>query len=1035
MNNWLKNVFTNPGSAYRAKPFWAWNSRLEPQELRRQIRIMKHMGMGGFFMHSRVGLATPYLAPEWFDCVKACVDEAGKLDMEAWLYDEDRWSSGAAGGKVTKNPQYRQRELVLRILDRPSALQWQKITVAAFTAQIDERTAHTVTQIPRGTRPRTLVPGQSILVFEVLVNACGPWYNNYTYPDTLNPAAIREFLRITHEAYRQQVGQHFGRTIPGIFTDEPNYGAFLQNPDRSPWTDALPAVFLRRYGYDLLPHLPEIFFDVDGRSVSQARYHFHDCVTHMFMEAFAKQIGDWCGRNNLQFTGHVLDEPRLGSQTRVVGSCLRFYEHMQAPGMDSLTEHWREYDTAKQVSSAARQFGRKWRITEIYGCTGWDFPFAGHKAVGDWQVALGINVRCPHLAWYSMEGEAKRDYPASIFYQSPWWESYPLVENYFARVHATMTRGTEVRDLLVLHPIESMWLKYRRASATDPQVHAYDRMLIELRDNLLAANIDFDYGDEDILARYGRVRRQELRVARAGYTTVLVPPSVTMRSSTLTLLKKFHSGGGRVIFAGEIPAYLDALPSRQVREFARQCLHVPARGPALVAAVEPARRISIADAAGKEIIPTLHLLKEDAGAFYLFVCNTSRDFLHNRKNPENEPRAVERKLAFPDVRIRGFAGCTGVPFELNPTTGAVVRANARQQDAGWEIRTTLPALGSRLFVIPKRKIPVKLAAPRQLTPARATRLAQTHWPVTLSEANNIAIDRPRYKIGTGAWRQADEILRVDRAVRAALGVPPRGGQMVQPWARTPTKNPRRIPVTLVYSFAARALPTGDLFIALEQPQTFRITVNGVPINPAAECGWWTDRSLRKLRLEPATLRLGNNEIRLECDYVETHPGLEIIYLLGNFGAVVTGQDVTLTKLPATLRLSDWCRQGLPFYSGSVAYGKTLQPKLRAGERLFVQIPDYRGVAVRVLVNGRLAGIAAWEPHEVEITDLVGNAPVHLQVEVLGHRRNSHGPFHLKQKWPIWTGPGEFGAGKDSWFDGYQRVPCGLMRAPVLAVRR
>ena len=72
---------------------------------------------------------------------------------------------------------------------------------------------------------------------------------------------------------------------------------------------------------------------------------------------------------------------------------------------------------------------------------------------------------------------------------------------------------------------------------------------------------------------------------------------------------------------------------------------------------------------------------------------------------------------------------------------------------------------------------------------------------------------------------------------------------------------------------------------------------------------------------------------------------------------------------------------------------------------------------------------------MEITDLVGNAPVHLQVEVLGHRRNSHGPFHLKQKWPIWTGPGEFGAGKDSWFDGYQRVPCGLMRAPFLAVRR
>ena len=91
---------------------------------------------------------------------------------------------------------------------------------------------------------------------------------------------------------------------------------------------------------------------------------------------------------------------------------MRFYEHMQAPGMDLLTERWRIYDTAKQVSSVARQFGRKWRLTETYGCTGWDFPFAGHKALGDWQTALGINLRCQHLYWYTMKGEAKRDYPA-----------------------------------------------------------------------------------------------------------------------------------------------------------------------------------------------------------------------------------------------------------------------------------------------------------------------------------------------------------------------------------------------------------------------------------------------------------------------------------------------------------------------------------------------------------------------------------------------------------------------------------------------
>ena len=97
----LLKDFSNPSSEFRGKPFWAWNGRLEPEELRKQIRIMKKMGLGGFFMHARVGLDTAYLSDDWFKCVDACIDEAQKQKMEAWLYDEDRWPSGAAGaGRV-----------------------------------------------------------------------------------------------------------------------------------------------------------------------------------------------------------------------------------------------------------------------------------------------------------------------------------------------------------------------------------------------------------------------------------------------------------------------------------------------------------------------------------------------------------------------------------------------------------------------------------------------------------------------------------------------------------------------------------------------------------------------------------------------------------------------------------------------------------------------------------------------------------------------------------------------------------------------
>lgn len=84
---------------------------------------------------------------------------------------------------------------------------------------------------------------------------------------------------------------------------------------------------------------------------------------------------------------------------------------MQIPGIDQLTEYTQLYDACKQLSSAARQFSRPRRISEIYGCTGWDMSFAGYKAMGDWQYALGVNMRCLHLSFYTMAGEAKRDYP------------------------------------------------------------------------------------------------------------------------------------------------------------------------------------------------------------------------------------------------------------------------------------------------------------------------------------------------------------------------------------------------------------------------------------------------------------------------------------------------------------------------------------------------------------------------------------------------------------------------------------------------
>ena len=712
MKTSVLNDFKNPGSQFRGAPFWAWNGKLEPTELRRQIQVMQQMGLGGFFMHSRVGLATHYLSKDWFSCVDACVDEAKKLGMSAWMYDEDRWPSGAAGGLVTKNPKYRMRSLVPHIFEKAANLKWTPDTVAAFTGCIEGSSISNVRQLQKGKTAPKLAAGEKLIVFVVELQGCSNWYNGFTYLDTLSHEAVKAFIKVTHESYKKNNGKDFGRTIPGMFTDEPNHGNKLDhdnntnNPGGLPWTGTLLKTFQKRYGYDLVPHLVELVFDVDGNGMRPARLHYHDCVTHLYVDAFGRQIFEWCEKNKLKFTGHQLEEDTLSSQTNMVGSCIRNYEYMQAPGMDLLTEHWRVFNTAKQLSSGARQFGAKWRLTETYGCTGWDFPFAGHKALGDWQAAMGINLRCQHLSWYTMSGEAKRDYPAAIFYQSPWWELYPKVEDYFARIHAVMTQGEEVRDLLVIHPVESMWMMVKTGWHGHADMHAFNDLPIKLTDRLLAEHVDFDFGDEEVMSRHAAVIKAGgapvVRVGKGRYKAVLVPPMKTMRRSTLSLLKKFKASGGVVSFVGEIAGAIEGAGSDEVKAFAATCPHTPEISTAVIATVAVARRLTIAGPDGCEVTPALYLLREDKEAFYLFVCNTGEDFVNATGGQMGQPLARERKLAFGDVRIRGFQGCAGLPLELNPESTAIVKADAVRAGDGWEIRTALPALGSRMYVIPKK---------------------------------------------------------------------------------------------------------------------------------------------------------------------------------------------------------------------------------------------------------------------------------------------------------------------------------------------
>lgn len=537
-------LFRQPSAEYRGMPFWAWNGKLSKEQLAQQICIFKKMGLGGFHMHVRTGLETPYLGPEFMEDIRFCIRTAEREGMFAWLYDEDRWPSGTAGGQVTAGHPENARKTLLFTTSpyeesRPhrsvqpepgrgqeSVRQDNGTLLAVYDIVLDENGC-----LCSSLRTEAETPAKGVKWYAYEEHATAdPWFNGQAYADTLRPEAIARFLQLTHQVYREAAGEYFGNTVPGIFTDEPQFApketldfAFQQKDLFLSWTDRLPLLYRERYGEDLLDRLPELLWELPGGRLSSARWRFQNLLTDLFVQAYCGQVGKWCRENGIMLTGHLMGEPTLESQTQAVGDAMRCYPEFSMPGIDMLCD-FHEYTTAKQAQSIARQRGAEGVLSELYGVTGWGYDFRGYKLQGDWQAALGVTLRVPHLAWLTMKGEAKRDYPASIGCQSPWWDQFSMIEDHFARLNTALTRGKALATVAVLHPIESYWLHWGPADQTAELRRQMEEQFEALAQLLLFGGIDFDYLCEALLPQQCPKGSFPLRVGEAAYRTVLIPP-------------------------------------------------------------------------------------------------------------------------------------------------------------------------------------------------------------------------------------------------------------------------------------------------------------------------------------------------------------------------------------------------------------------------------------------------------------------------------------------------------------------------------
>jgi hypothetical protein len=349
---------------------------------------------------------------------------------------------------------------------------------------------------------------------------------------------------------------------------------------------------------------------------------------------------------------------------------MRSYRSFQFPGIDMLCDR-REYTTAKQAQSAARQMGIPGTLSELYGVTNWNFDFRGHKLQGDWQAALGVTVRVPHLSWVSMNGEAKRDYPSTFNYQSPWFREYPYVENHFARVASVLTRGKAICRLGVIHPIESYWLHWGTRENTAAVREEMDEKFLRLCDWLLKGLIDFDYICESTLPKYCRLEdigKDGFPVGEMNYDVVVVPALETVRRSTLERLEAFKKAGGSLIFLGEAPKYIDAVPDERGKKLWEACEKIAFERLPILAALENKRELEIRNSSGARTTDLLYQLREETeGVRWLFVAHGE-----NPANPDL-PRGDTIRL-----RVKGEWAAT----LYDTISGEIIPVPANQQD-GW----------------------------------------------------------------------------------------------------------------------------------------------------------------------------------------------------------------------------------------------------------------------------------------------------------------------------------------------------------------
>jgi hypothetical protein len=547
-----------------------------------------------------------------------------------------------------------------------------------------------------------------------------------------------------------------------------------------------------------------------------------------------------------------------------------------------------------------------------------------------------------------------------------------------------------------------------------------------LCDWLLRGLIDFDYICESTLSGYCNIddiNAQGFPVGKMKYEVVIVPSMETIRRTTLERLEAFRKAGGRIIFLGESPKYVDAVLNNDAIKLCGNSEKIGFERLRLLDTLKDIREIDIRDSTGALANNLLYQLREElddhsnesagqgSSTRWLFIAHAD-----NPKNPDLPGGDLIR------IRVRGEWAAT----LYNTINGEICPLPVNQLD-GWTCIVQPFYDHDSLLIRLDKSEPVITGEDPGLVniikhaayESPGVRFFGT-VPVTLEEPNVLLLDMAEYSLDSGHWRCCEEILRLDNILRTELKWPNRCDSIAQPWVENDTTKPHTLRLRCTFE---SEIPLSGAELALENAVSATVTLNGEKTGQVN--GWYVDKCIGRISLPE--IKAGINVLEVSIPYGRK-VDIEAMYLLGDFGVNVSGTFCVITKPVRVLSFSDITRQGLPFYGGNIIYHLEAETPT---DDLTIRVTNYRGHLLKINVDGKDYGPLVYSPYEMVISR-VGKGRHKIDLVWFGSRINTFGQLHCVERDPsYWWGPNSWRTTGANWSYEYRYWSQGVLKSPEI----